>query len=58
MIDRLLPGVPNRTKETGTISVLPFIGVEMGTFLSLEQELWQEPKDFYEGIIKNKGNTF
>ena len=40
-IDRVLPGVPNRTKETGTISVLLFIEVEMGTFLSLAEELWQ-----------------
>ena len=36
---------PNRTKETGTMSVLLFIGVEMGTFLSVAEELWQEPKD-------------
>ena len=27
------------------MSVLLFIGVEMGTFLSVAEELWQEPKD-------------
>ena len=50
--NRILPGVP-RTKETGTISVLLFFGVEMGTFLSVAEELWS-PKDFSERII----NTF
>ena len=50
--NRILPGVP-RTKETGTISVLLFFGVEMGTSLSVAEELWS-PKDFYERII----NTF
>ena len=29
----------------------PFIGVEMGTFLSLAEELWQEPKDSWNLIF-------
>ena len=49
-IDRVLPGVPKRTTETGTISVLLFIGVEMGTFLSLAEELWQHRSPKIVGI--------